>query len=225
MAQLGGHAIYLTNDSVLGARESVRDVARNLERFVDAIVVRTGPHEVAVELAAQADDPGHQRPDPPRASLPGAGRRVHDPGAVRAARRARRRLRRRRQQRLPLARAARAPRSGMEVRLAHPPGYAPERADRRRGPRELAERVAAAGCVFGHDPVEAVRGADGRLHRRLDLDGPGGRDRGAARRLRRLPGRRRAARRGRARTPGDALPAGPPRRGDHVRRSWTARAA
>ena len=63
MAQLGGHAIYLTNDVVLGARESVRDVARNLERFVDAIVVRTGPHEVVVELAAQADDPGHQRPD------------------------------------------------------------------------------------------------------------------------------------------------------------------
>ncbi len=54
MAQLGGHALYLTNDVVLGARETVRDVARNLERFVDAIVVRTGPHEVAVELAAQA---------------------------------------------------------------------------------------------------------------------------------------------------------------------------
>lgn len=56
-AQLGGHAIYLTNDVVLGARESVRDVARNLERLVDAIVVRTGPHEVAVELAAQAAIP------------------------------------------------------------------------------------------------------------------------------------------------------------------------
>ena len=54
MAQLGGHAIYLTNDVVLGARESVRDVAHNLERLVDAIVVRTGPHEVALELAAQA---------------------------------------------------------------------------------------------------------------------------------------------------------------------------
>ena len=42
MVQLGGHAIYLTHDVVLGARESVRDVARNLERMVDAIVVRTG---------------------------------------------------------------------------------------------------------------------------------------------------------------------------------------
>src|SRR5688500_3337480 len=35
MVQLGGHAIYLTHDVVLGARESVRDVARNLERMVD----------------------------------------------------------------------------------------------------------------------------------------------------------------------------------------------
>ena len=57
MVQLGGHAIYLTHDVVLGARESVRDVARNLERFVDGIVVRTGPHEVIEELAAHADVP------------------------------------------------------------------------------------------------------------------------------------------------------------------------
>src|SRR5919107_5728729 len=57
MNQLGGHAIYLTEDVVMGARESVRDVARNLERFVDAIVARTGPHEVVVELAAQASIP------------------------------------------------------------------------------------------------------------------------------------------------------------------------
>ena len=57
MNQLGGHAIYLTEDTILGARETVHDVARNLERFVDAIVVRTGPHAVVEELAAQADIP------------------------------------------------------------------------------------------------------------------------------------------------------------------------
>ena len=57
MAQLGGHAIYLTNDVVLGARESVHDVAHNLDRFVDGIVVRTGPHEVVQELATQAEVP------------------------------------------------------------------------------------------------------------------------------------------------------------------------
>src|SRR6059058_2332484 len=48
MNQLGGHAVYLTEDVVMGARESVRDVALNLERFVDAIVA---------ELAAQASIP------------------------------------------------------------------------------------------------------------------------------------------------------------------------
>ena len=42
MAQLGGHAINLTEDVVLGAREAVRDVAKNLERFVDAIMAQTG---------------------------------------------------------------------------------------------------------------------------------------------------------------------------------------
>ena len=64
MAQLGGHAIYLTDDVVLGARESVRDVARNLERFVDAIVVRTGPHEVVAGAGRPGRRPGHQRPEP-----------------------------------------------------------------------------------------------------------------------------------------------------------------
>ena len=44
MNQLGGHAVYLTEDVVMGARESVRDVARNLERVVDALGARTGPH-------------------------------------------------------------------------------------------------------------------------------------------------------------------------------------
>ena len=57
MAQLGGHAIYLTHETVLGARETVRDVARNLDRFVDGIVARTGPHELVTELAAQAAVP------------------------------------------------------------------------------------------------------------------------------------------------------------------------
>ncbi|HEY6052107.1 MAG TPA: hypothetical protein VIZ58_12705, partial [Thermoanaerobaculia bacterium] len=57
MTQLGGAAIYLPEDAVMGAREAVRDVAHNLERFVDGIVARTGPHEVVTELAAQASIP------------------------------------------------------------------------------------------------------------------------------------------------------------------------
>src|SRR6186713_1517647 len=57
MTQLGGHAIYLTEGIVLGGRETVGDVARNLERFVDGIMARTGPHEVVAELAARASIP------------------------------------------------------------------------------------------------------------------------------------------------------------------------
>lgn len=53
--QLGGHAVVL--ETRLGERESVSDVARNLERWVDGIVARTFCHEVAVELACQASVP------------------------------------------------------------------------------------------------------------------------------------------------------------------------
>ncbi len=94
MAQLGGTAIYLPEDAVMGAREAVRDVARNLERFVDGIVARTGPHAVVLELAAAGGHPGHQRPDPPGASLPGPGRRLHDPRAPGSSRGRGRHLRR-----------------------------------------------------------------------------------------------------------------------------------
>ena len=155
-AQLGGHAIYLTNDVVLGARESVRDVARNLERFVDAIVVRTGPHEVAVELAAQASIPVINgltlREHPCQAladlftirehfgsfegivlSFVGDGNNVYHSLALLGAT------------------------LGIEVRLAHPAGYAPN-------PRivERAQALAAehgGRIVFARDPAEVVAGA------------------------------------------------------------------
>ncbi|MGH2512057.1 MAG: ornithine carbamoyltransferase [Candidatus Limnocylindrales bacterium] len=155
-AQLGGSAIYLTNDVVLGARESVRDVARNLERFVDAIVVRTGPHEVAVELAAQAGVPvinGLTLREHPCQALAdlftirerlgglegvvvafvGDGNNVYHSLALLGAT------------------------LGVEVRLAHPPGYAPN-------PRivERAQALAAENggrITFGRDPADLVRGA------------------------------------------------------------------
>jgi ornithine carbamoyltransferase len=52
MTQLGGHAIYLSRtDFVLGERESVYDVAKNLERWVDGVMARTFSHQVVVDLA------------------------------------------------------------------------------------------------------------------------------------------------------------------------------
>lgn len=41
MNQLGGHAVLLSPDSIgLGKRESIKDVARCLSRWVNALVVR-----------------------------------------------------------------------------------------------------------------------------------------------------------------------------------------
>ena len=156
MNQLGGHAIYLTEDVVMGARESARDVARNLERFVDAIVARTGPHAVVVELASQASIPvinGLTLREHPCQALAdvftlrerfgrldgliltfvGDGNNVYHSLALLGAS------------------------MGMEVRLAHPPGYGPN-------PTivERAQDLAAANggrLVFSNDPGEAVRGA------------------------------------------------------------------
>ncbi len=52
MTQLGGHAIYLTKHDInLGERESVKDVASVLSRYVDCITIRTYAHETVVELA------------------------------------------------------------------------------------------------------------------------------------------------------------------------------
>ena len=156
MTQLGGAAIYLTEDVVMGAREAVRDVARNLERFVDGIVARTGPHEVVMELAAQASIPvinGLTLREHPCQALAdmftirerfgrldgivltfvGDGNNVYHS--------------------LALLGAA----FGMEVRLAHPADYGPN-------PRIVAlaeERAAGTGArlVFGQDPTDLVRGA------------------------------------------------------------------
>lgn len=156
MAQLGGAAIYLPEDAVMGAREAVRDIARNLERFVDAIVARTGPHEVVLELAAQASIPvinGLTLREHPCQALAdvftirehvralqgtvvafiGDGNNVYHS--------------------LALLGAA----FGMEVRLAHPPGYAPNSGIVSRA-QSLADATGGR-LVFGRDPLEIVRGA------------------------------------------------------------------
>jgi ornithine carbamoyltransferase len=157
MNQLGGHAVYLTQDTVMGARESVRDVARNLERFVDGIVARTGPHEVVAELAAQASIPVingltirehpcqaladlftlHER----RGTLTGAvlafvgdGNNVYHSLALLGAT------------------------LGLEVRLAHPAGYGPS--DRIVARAQALAEAAGGRLVFAADPREVVAGAD-----------------------------------------------------------------
>ena len=56
--QLGGYSVNLTQAEInLGKRESVSDVAKNLERMVQGIMVRTFSHNIAVEMAQQARIP------------------------------------------------------------------------------------------------------------------------------------------------------------------------
>jgi ornithine carbamoyltransferase len=58
MLELGGQAIYLSpNEVQLGKRETVEDVAHNLERWVDGIMIRTFAHDNIVRLAKASSVP------------------------------------------------------------------------------------------------------------------------------------------------------------------------
>jgi len=52
--ELGGHTLQLPNQFTVGDREPLEDVARNLERWVQALVVRTYEHATVTTLAAAA---------------------------------------------------------------------------------------------------------------------------------------------------------------------------
>lgn len=56
--ELGGHPMVLSGDAMQISRgESLRDTALVMERFVHAIGIRTGAHEVVTTLAEHADVP------------------------------------------------------------------------------------------------------------------------------------------------------------------------
>ncbi|MGZ5555110.1 MAG: ornithine carbamoyltransferase [Candidatus Aminicenantales bacterium] len=58
MIRLGGEAIYLAPaDIQLGSREGAYDIGKNLERWVDGIMIRTFGHQIAVDLAASCKIP------------------------------------------------------------------------------------------------------------------------------------------------------------------------
>jgi ornithine carbamoyltransferase len=157
MTQLGGHAVHLaTADVGVGTRESAADVARNLERWVDGIMVRTFAQAIAEEIAAAADIPvinaltDLEHPCQALADLftlrerfgaldgltlafVGDGNNVYHSLALLGAR------------------------LGLEVRLAHPPGHGPDPTivERARAIAGDATRIS-----LGADPIAAVRSAD-----------------------------------------------------------------
>jgi ornithine carbamoyltransferase len=158
MNQLGGHAIYLgPGDVGLGVRESVADVARNLDRWVDAITIRTYAHATAVELADEASIPvvnaltDREHPCQALADLLTLRERfgrldgrviafIGDGNNVFHS--------------LALAGAT----MGMEIRIAHPDGYGPD--PEIVGEANLLAEENGGGVSVGGNPRVAVHGAD-----------------------------------------------------------------
>ncbi len=55
MNQMGGHSIYLAPHEInLGVRESIKDVAKTLSRYIDGVVLRTFAHDNVREMARHA---------------------------------------------------------------------------------------------------------------------------------------------------------------------------
>jgi len=152
--QLGGRSLYLGSEEVdLGKREAVKDVARNLSRWMDVIVARVHYHQTVIELAEHATIPvinGLSDFEHPCQALGdfmtlleckgrlvdvtlawvGDGNNVAHSLIYGAAR------------------------LGVHMHMATPPGYEPDRS-------VVAEAKREGGDVtLTHDPAEAVAGAD-----------------------------------------------------------------
>jgi ornithine carbamoyltransferase len=58
MYQLGGHSLYLSPSEInLGVRESIKDAAKTISRYVDGIVLRTFEHKNCLDMAMAATVP------------------------------------------------------------------------------------------------------------------------------------------------------------------------
>jgi ornithine carbamoyltransferase len=158
MHQLGGFPIYLSPDEIrLRKRESVYDVAKNLERMVQAIMIRTYAHDIVVQMAEHAEIPvinglsdfSHPcqamadymtileikgRFSGLRIAFAGDGNNVAHSLMFAGAQ------------------------FGADVRVATPPGFEPK-SEAIRWAQERASETHGF-CHISNDPVEAVCGAD-----------------------------------------------------------------
>lgn len=156
--QLGGFSLYLSPAEInLGKRESVYDVAKNLERMVQGIMIRTFAHEIAEQMAQFANVPvingltDYSHPcqamadyltiweakgnlEGLKVAFVGDGNNVAHSLAFGGAQ------------------------LGVQVWLATPPGYEPKV----EAMEWACQRAAETGgsCNLTHDPQEAVSGAD-----------------------------------------------------------------
>jgi ornithine carbamoyltransferase len=154
MSQLGGEAIYLGPQEVgLGKREAVKDVARNLSRWVDAVMARVFSHQTVTELAEHASVPvinGLSDFEHPCQALGDYLTLLEHKGKLAG---------------ITLAWVGDgnnvahsliygAARLGVRLQIATPPGYEPDRS-------VVAESRREGGDIrLSNDPAEAVAGAD-----------------------------------------------------------------
>jgi len=158
MRQLGGQTIYLSPAEVgLGKRESVPDVARVLSRYVDAIAARTFSHQTLEDLAAYSGVPvinALSDVEHPCQALADLLTIYEKKGELRG---------------LTLAFVGdgnnvahslmlAASLSGMNFRIASPPGYAVR--DRLLEVAQEYARGSGAEIIRTEEPSQAVRGAD-----------------------------------------------------------------
>jgi ornithine carbamoyltransferase len=156
--QLGGFSVYLSPAEInLGKRESVYDVAKNLERMVQGIMIRTFAHEIAEQLAQYASIPvingltDYSHPcqaladyltiwevrgnlEGQKLAFVGDGNNVAHSLMFAGAQ------------------------LGVHVVVATPPGYEPK-ADAMKWARHRAKETGGS-CVVTNDPAEAVACAD-----------------------------------------------------------------
>ncbi len=154
ISQLGGQALYIGREEAgLGQREAVKDVARNLSRWVDAVMARVYSHQTMIELAEYATVPvinGLSDFEHPCQALGDYLTLLEHKGRLAD---------------VTLAWVGDgnnvahsliygAARLGVRMRLATPPGYEPDRSAVAEARREGGD------IVLTHDPAEAVQGAD-----------------------------------------------------------------
>jgi ornithine carbamoyltransferase len=154
IGQLGGQSVYLGPQEVgIGKREAVKDVARNLSRWMDAVMARVFSHTTVTELAEYASIPvinGLSNFEHPCQAIGDYMTLLERKGTLEG---------------LTLAWTGDgnnvahsliygAARLGVRMRIATPPGYEPDRS-------VVAEARQEGGDIrLTHDPVEAVTGAD-----------------------------------------------------------------
>ena len=158
MLQLGGEAVYLSpSDIQIGTRETVYDMGKNLERWVDAIMIRTFAHQNVIDLAQASRIPvinaltdllhpcqamadfftiKEKRGDLVNFKLAYVGDGNNVCHSL-------------------LSAAAKA---GSKMSVATPPGYEPEPEIRKQA--EVDGKETGASFSFTNDPNEAVENAD-----------------------------------------------------------------